>query len=300
MGITFSGKILPSGTVKAGRSQIGETVYTFEYTGAVETFTTAGTYQVYAWGGGGGSAQRYSIEGQGAGGSGGFVEGILTLQQGDTWYIYVGGPGTAGTSASPGTGGWGGGLGANGTNRSGLGHPHSAGAGGSTEIQLNSTDASDENRLLVAGGGGGASGGYGGNGGGQNGNSWGAAAGGLGGRSSTRNGTATSGTVVSGNYSPGGAGAGGYRGGTGGRGNRNQGSGGGSGSSKAPQGGTASDSQFTNESNGTYYIFIPYGTELEYYQENTAVGGRGVSYGKGVSWEDGQDGNPGLLVLVKI
>ena len=133
---------------------------TFNYTGSSQSFTatTAGWYTIEAWGANGGDGPS---TGQ-SGGRGGYTQGSIYLNAGETIYIYVGG---AGTTAS--AGGWNGG-GTNNGNTSSNGR----GGGGATDIRLaNTTDlAGLMSRIMVAGGGGGANsytttavgGGYGG------------------------------------------------------------------------------------------------------------------------------------------
>ena len=107
----------------------------FSYTGDVQTFTApaTGLYQLQVWGAQGG--YRYYPAN---GGKGGYSEGTIELQEGETLYIYVGGSGNAGGTA----GGFNGG-GSRGTY---------AGGGGATDIRVEGDSL--YNRIIVAGGGG--------------------------------------------------------------------------------------------------------------------------------------------------
>lgn len=112
---------------------LGEIAYDFDYTGEYQTFIApaVGYYKFECWGaqGTGGSAT----------GKGGYTSGIIKLQEGDTFYIYVGGQNAKG--------GWNGG----GTTTFGNG------GGGATDIRLKEGEWNDEeglkSRLMVAGGG---------------------------------------------------------------------------------------------------------------------------------------------------
>lgn len=154
---------------------------TFNYTGAVQTFTVPATgyYTLECYGAQGGSCSN------GLGGKGGLSQLTYLLTQGDVLYIYVGGQGGSLESGfnhpDGGDGGWnGGGKGGTGVAwGGGNGEPYNGGGGGggATHIATSamgpitgSTDFTDNNTglLLIAGGGGG-------------GLSWGPSAGGAGG-----------------------------------------------------------------------------------------------------------------------
>lgn len=118
---------------------------TFNYTGNYQAFTVphTGTYKLEVWGAEGGTVDK------GIGGKGGYAYGNKYLTQGETIYIYVGGKGTKGTSA---TGGWNGGGSSNGGNG-----PEVASGGGATDIRTigGAWSSNLNSRILVAGGGGG-------------------------------------------------------------------------------------------------------------------------------------------------
>lgn len=149
-------------------------VANFGYTGMVQEITLPkGRYKIQCWGAQGGSNAAYSSYGitAQAGGKGGYSEGVLTLTQKTTLYVFVGGQG-----GSSGNGGWNGGGGGSGTctyNSSGtLGYTKVGGGGGATDIALvtsgmayssyrtNRSSASLLSRIIVAGGGSGGSMGY--------------------------------------------------------------------------------------------------------------------------------------------
>ena len=139
------------------------TSVSFNYTGGVQTFSApyTGTYTLEVWGAQGGCTN---------GGLGGYSQGNITLTQGDTLNIYVGGQGISSnvTTESYYNGGYNGG----GPFYTGNQGYTSAGGGGGTDIRLNSTALT--NRIIVAGGGGGGGTGvdgtiYSGNGGGTTG-----------------------------------------------------------------------------------------------------------------------------------
>ena len=73
---------------------------TFEYTGAVQTFTVprTGTYTLEAWGAEGGSGTT-------VGAKGGYAKADFNLSIGDVLYIYVGGRGSNATTSDGGSGG---------------------------------------------------------------------------------------------------------------------------------------------------------------------------------------------------
>lgn len=153
------GKTLPAGTV-----------YNYSYTGSVQQVTLpAGRYKLQCWGAQGGNSYSYS----GVGSKGGYSEGVLTLTQTTTLYIFVGGKGGNGSSTSMVNGGWNGGGGSVGRSsysrgdEYGISYP--ACGGGATDIatmtsgmsyssyRTNRSNASLLSRCIVAGGGAGAS-----------------------------------------------------------------------------------------------------------------------------------------------
>ena len=122
--------------------------------GSVQTFKApfSGTYKLQVWGPQGASQ---ATTGGSVGGCGGYSEGTVHLNAGQTVYVFVGGRGNA-APAGTGGGGWNGG-----------GHGHSTprytgyGGGGMTHMSLTNnlathTSWNPEGTLLVAGGGGGA------------------------------------------------------------------------------------------------------------------------------------------------
>ena len=112
---------------------LGEVAYDFDYTGDYQVFTApaVGYYKFECWGaqGTGGPAT----------GKGGYTSGIMRLNEGDTFYIYVGGQNAYG--------GWNGG----GQTTEGCG------GGGATDIRLVSGEWNNEeglkSRIMVAGAG---------------------------------------------------------------------------------------------------------------------------------------------------
>jgi hypothetical protein len=124
-------------------------IYTFAYTGAVQTLTLpAGVWGIECWGANGGDATA----GPGGGGKGGYSSGALqVVTNGTQLNILVGGKGAncSGTSGPGGAGGWNGGGGGGTCGKSG------GGGGGATDVRVGGTGAG--NRVIVAGGGGGAS-----------------------------------------------------------------------------------------------------------------------------------------------
>ena len=145
---------------------------TFEYTGAVQTFTVprTGTYTLEAWGAAGG-------KGANEGAYGGYAKAQFNLSIGDVLYIYVGGKGgdggasTSTTRGAGGVGGWNGGRDGGASYFSDEGWRGGGGGGGATHIavspigvignlsltKLSSYEGSEGHLLLVAGGGGGGS-----------------------------------------------------------------------------------------------------------------------------------------------
>lgn len=163
--------------VKQAGKPLGWTTKDFGYTGSVQELTLPkGRYKLQCWGAQGGSVTgTYAATGS----KGGYSEGIITLTETTTLYIFVGGQGTSYTSSASQTsttvlnGGWnGGGAGVrtslyNSSNINGRSFPR--GGGGATDIALvtssmsyssGRTNRSSESllsRIIVAGGGAGAS-----------------------------------------------------------------------------------------------------------------------------------------------
>ena len=117
-------------------------IYNFAYTGNYQTWTVpvTGTYKLEVWGAQGGYSN---------GGKGGYSVGNMSLNNGQTIYIYVGGQGTSSNvnSYSYIAGGFNGG-GSLYTNTNGY---YIGSGGGGTDIRLNGTALT--NRIIVAGGG---------------------------------------------------------------------------------------------------------------------------------------------------
>ena len=130
--------------------------YFFEYTGSYQAYTAprTGTYRIDLWGAQGGTTTNAS------GGKGAYTSGVLSLNEGETIYIYVGGQGSARSSSDSAgtiTGGWNGGAIGN-KNRTIYSQANSSG-GGATDIRLVSGEWNDatslNSRIMVAAGGGG-------------------------------------------------------------------------------------------------------------------------------------------------
>ncbi len=178
-GTTFSTTI--SGTWTAGNIytyQLSKsTVYNFDYTGDVQTFTApyTGIYKIECWGAQGGYAIN---ETKACGGYGGMSSGRKHLIKGRNLYIVIGGQGgNVSNHSQTGSGGYNGGGKAIGDGATGWG-----GGGGATHIAtvtgLLSTLSSQISQILIVAGGGGGGGYYdttghsphsGGNGGGTTG-----------------------------------------------------------------------------------------------------------------------------------
>lgn len=124
-----------------------QTLYVFEYTGAVQQVTLpAGKWKLEVWGAQGG----YNNE-SAASGKGGYSTGDIVLSSSTNTYIYVGGIGIAGTSSSvPALGGF------NGGGASYASNWGRASGGGATDIRINQDSLYA--RVIVAGGGGGSTG----------------------------------------------------------------------------------------------------------------------------------------------
>ena len=145
----------------------------FTYTGSVQRYVVPnGVTQLdlQVWGAEGGKGCYSSSSSFYAGGKGGYSEGTMPVNPGDTLLVYVGGKGkdadgitTTGLSYQ---GGWNGGGDAGIHNYSS--YYQGGGGGGATDIRINSTSLG--NRAIVAGGGGGGAYNYvGGHGGGTSG-----------------------------------------------------------------------------------------------------------------------------------
>lgn len=106
-----------------------------EYTGNYVEYTApvAGEYKLQVWGAQGGYRSNSEM-----GGRGGYSEGIITLQENEKIYVYVGGSGNTGGAA--------GGFNGGGSKTT---YP---GGGGATDIRVNGNTL--YNRIIVAGGGG--------------------------------------------------------------------------------------------------------------------------------------------------
>lgn len=150
------------------------TVFNYDYTGSVQQVTLPkGKYKLQCWGAQGGNVSgSYTATGS----KGGYSEGVLTITEPTTIYIFVGGQGTSSsTSSTSGTanGGWNGGGASvryssyNSSDTYGESYPRPG--GGSTDMCLvsstmsyssgrtNRSSASLLSRFIVAGGGAGAS-----------------------------------------------------------------------------------------------------------------------------------------------
>jgi hypothetical protein len=225
---------------------------TFNYTGAVQTFTVPACVTqlgITAFGAEGGASPALNA----VGGLGGKATGNLTVAAGQTLYVYVGKRGTNSNGDNTGVPGVFGGGGAGGTSIGGASQPGGASGGGASDVRATAMALTD--RVIVAAGGGGAAGGTsggitnGGAGGGPVGGNGVSYASGVGfeakGGTQTAGGAAgsyayaamTGGTAGSlglggdgwgGGYSGGGGGGGGYYGGGGGSTHFESGGGGGS------------------------------------------------------------------------
>lgn len=150
--------------------EVGHT-FEFGYTGSVQQVTLPkGKYKLQCWGAQGGTSYGSS---NGAGSKGGYSEGVLTLTEKTTLYVFVGGKGSRGSSLSLVNGGWNGGgasVGYSGYNSGGTsGYSYPACGGGATDIstvtstmsyssgRTNRSSASLLARCIVAGGGAGGS-----------------------------------------------------------------------------------------------------------------------------------------------
>lgn len=150
-----------------GAEWIPEGAITFNYIGAVQTFTALATgyYTLECYGAQGGYSSG------GLGGKGGLSQLTYQLTKGDVLYIYAGGQGECidGSSSHPegGDGGWnGGGKGGTGVQFNGQGTPYNGGGGGGGATHIATSDigaitgstdftSNHAGLLLIAGGGGG-------------------------------------------------------------------------------------------------------------------------------------------------
>lgn len=147
------------------------TTFNFDYTGTVQSVELPrGKYKLQCWGAQGGTSAGSS---NGIGSKGGYSEGVLTLTEKTTLYIFVGGQGSRGSGSSLVNGGWNGGgasVGYTSYNSSGTsGYSYPACGGGATDIstvtssmsyssgRTNRSAASLLARCIVAGGGAGGS-----------------------------------------------------------------------------------------------------------------------------------------------
>lgn len=149
---------------------VGE-VFNFDYTGSVQEITLpAGKYKLQCWGAQGGTSYGSS---NGVGSKGGYSEGVITITETTTFYVFVGGKGSRGSSTSLVNGGWNGGgasVGYSSYSSGGTdGESYPACGGGATDIstvtssmsysggRTNRSSASLLARCIVAGGGAGGS-----------------------------------------------------------------------------------------------------------------------------------------------
>ena len=138
-----------------------QTVWNYEYTGAMQSFTASvtGTYKLEVWGAAGGGAQSAS-GGWGSGGAGGYAAGNVSLTAGSVVYIGVGGAGGHSTTMSMTfAGGWNGGGNGYGSDWAGNNRSNVGAGGGATHMGKTNTvlaSTSVANLYIVAGGGGGA------------------------------------------------------------------------------------------------------------------------------------------------
>ena len=146
-------------------------VFNFGYTGSVQQVTLPkGRYKLQCWGAQGGTSYGSS---SGAGSKGGYSEGVITLTETTTFYVFVGGQGSRGSGFSLVNGGWNGGGASVGyayyNSGDTYGESYPACGGGATDIstvtssmsysngRTNRSSASLLARCIVAGGGAGGS-----------------------------------------------------------------------------------------------------------------------------------------------
>lgn len=158
-------------TIKQKAKSLDWTTKNFEYTGGVQSIELPkGKYKLQCWGAQGGTSYGSS---SGVGSKGGYSEGVLTLTETTTLYVFVGGKGSRGSSTSLVNGGWNGGgasVGKSSYNSGGEnGYSYPACGGGATDIctvtssmsyssgRTNRSSASLLSRIIVAGGGAGGS-----------------------------------------------------------------------------------------------------------------------------------------------
>lgn len=158
-------------TVRQKGKSLGWTTKDFDFTGDVQSIELpAGKYKLQCWGAQGGTSYGNS---NGVGSKGGYSEGVLTLTETTTLYVFVGGMGANGSSTSLVNGGWNGGGASvgkssyNSGGENGISYP--ASGGGSTDFctvtssmsyssgRTNRSSASLLSRIIVAGGGAGGS-----------------------------------------------------------------------------------------------------------------------------------------------
>lgn len=154
-----------------GKSYSPGEVFNFGYTGSVQSIVLPkGKYKLQCWGAQGGRSYKSPSY---TGSKGGYSEGVLTLTQTTTLYVFVGGQGSYGSSTSLVNGGWNGGGASVGKSSydSGneYGESYPASGGGATDIatvtssmsyssgRTNRSSASLLSRIITAGGGAGAS-----------------------------------------------------------------------------------------------------------------------------------------------
>lgn len=147
------------------------TIFNFDYTGSVQEIELPkGKYKLQCWGAQGGRSYASSSY---TGSKGGYSEGVLTLTETTTLYVFVGGQGSYGSSSNQVNGGWNGGgasVGFASYDSGGTyGYSYPASGGGATDIatvtstmsyssgRTNRSSASLLSRCIVAGGGAGAS-----------------------------------------------------------------------------------------------------------------------------------------------
>ena len=144
--------------VKKGEN-LGEITYDYDYTGDYQEFVApaTGNYKFECWGASGGRSIRNGRLCE-IGGLGGYTSGIIKLQQGDTFYVYVGGQGQNAKVNTNVAGGWNGGGSGTWDNRD---DESAGGGGGATDIRIVSGEWNNieslKNRVMVAGAGGGKS-----------------------------------------------------------------------------------------------------------------------------------------------